>query len=195
MADEFADFVRRIRAGDARAAEELIRQYERAVRMEVRLRLSDPRLNRVLDSMDVCQSVLASFFLRAAGGQYDLNEPADLIKLLVVMARNKVANQVRKERTQRRDNRRVQGGDPVEFEAAAAGPSPSQVIAGEELLEKFRQRLSDEERQLAERRANGMGWNEIAAELGGTGQGRRKQLERAIARVSQELGLEEEGES
>lgn len=79
---------------------------------------------------------------------------------------------------------------------ADAGPTPSQIACGAELLREFRKRLNDEERELADRRAHGEGWNEIAAAMGGTGQARRKQLERAVARVSRELGLEglEEGE-
>ena len=71
----FATFMRRIRSGDGSAAEELVRHYEPIIRREVRLRLEDRRLYRVFDSMDVCQSVLGSFFLRAAAGQYDLERP------------------------------------------------------------------------------------------------------------------------
>jgi RNA polymerase sigma-70 factor (ECF subfamily) len=48
----------------------------------------------VFDSMDICQSVLASFFVRAAAGQYDLQEPGQLIALLFRMARHKLAHQV-----------------------------------------------------------------------------------------------------
>jgi RNA polymerase sigma-70 factor (ECF subfamily) len=193
MADDptFADFIRRIRAGDAQAAVELIRQYEHVVRLEVRMRLSDPRLTRVFDSMDICQSVMASFFVRAAAGDYDLDQPTDLVRLLVAMARNKLAFQVRKQHAQRRDNRRVETVDAAEIDAAASGPTPSEIVAGEELLAVFRQRLSEEERQLAERRARGEGWTQIAAELGGTAQGRRKQLERAIERVARQLGLDD----
>ena len=67
MADDntFADFRRRVRAGDEEAATELVRRYESAVRIEVRMRLADSRLRRVVDTMDLCQSVLASFFVRA----------------------------------------------------------------------------------------------------------------------------------
>src|SRR4051794_13645581 len=110
MPDEvpFADFIRRIRGGDAQAAVELGQRYEPVVRLEVRVRLSDPRLRRVLDSQDICQSVLASFFVRAAAGQYELEGPDDLVRLLVVMARKKLAFQARKERAQCRDNRRVE---------------------------------------------------------------------------------------
>src|SRR5215213_9339327 len=74
----FAEFVRRIRAGDAQAAEELVRQYETTIRREVRMRLREPQLRRLVDTMDICQSVLASFFVRTASGQYDLDDPRQL---------------------------------------------------------------------------------------------------------------------
>jgi hypothetical protein len=63
-------------------------------------------------------------------------------------------------------------------------------VAGAELLQEFRRRLSTDERQLAEKRAAGLGWSEIAAERGESPEALRKQLARAIDRVSQELGLE-----
>src|SRR6516225_7135137 len=68
MSDDniFACLIRRLRGGDPRAAEELVREYEPAIRLEVHCRLRDPRLRRAFDSLDVCQSVLASFFVRAA---------------------------------------------------------------------------------------------------------------------------------
>src|SRR5260370_4819279 len=79
----FFEFIKRVRAGDEQAATELVRQYETEIRREVRLRLRDGRLRRGFDSVDICQSVLASFFVRAALGQYELEEPQQLIKLLV----------------------------------------------------------------------------------------------------------------
>jgi RNA polymerase sigma factor (sigma-70 family) len=186
----FAEFVRRIRAGDAQAAEELVRQYETMIRREVRMRLTDPQLRHLVDTMDICQSVLASFFVRAASGQYDLDDPRQLTGLLVVMARNKVARQARKQRADRRDHRRNVQGGAEGWDFADPDPSPSRVVAGRELLGEFRARLTDEERRLADLRAQGREWAEIAAELGGTAQARRKQLARAADRVARELGME-----
>jgi RNA polymerase sigma-70 factor (ECF subfamily) len=191
--DSFTTFIRRIRAGDAQAAEELLRQYEPAIRMEVRIRLRDSRLRRVFDSMDFCQSVLGSFFVRAAAGEYDLEKPEQLLRLLVAIARNKVAYQARKDRAQRRDNRRVRALKSETDDAAASDPSPSQVMAGQELLQAFRQNLSPEERCLADHRARDHSWAEIAAELGGTPDGRRMQWARAVERVARQLGLEGAG--
>jgi DNA-binding CsgD family transcriptional regulator len=187
----FADFIRRIRAGDAQAAVELVRRYESVIRVEVRHRLTDARLRRLFDSMDISQSVLASFFLRASMGQYELEQPAQLVKLLVGMTRKKVAFQARKQRALRRDHRRVEALDPEGCDLASAGPGPSQLIADRELLGMVQQQLSPEERQLADLRADGRAWAEIAALLGGTPQARRKQLARAIDRVAKVLGLDE----
>ena len=184
----FDDFIRRIRAGDDQAARELVERYEPVICREVRLRLKDPRLHSQFDWTDVCQSVLASFFLRAASGQYDLEEPGQLMKLLVAMTRNKLANQERRHRAERRDYRRLEPHDPAELEGRAIPqPSPSRMVAGLELLEDFRRRLSEEERALVDLRAQGCDWPEIAARLGGTSQARRKQFTRAIDRVEQQL--------
>ena len=195
MADDnaFAGFIRRIRSGDAQAAVDLVRQYEPVIRVEVRLRLRDPRLGRLFDSLDVCQSVLASFFVRAAAGQYDLDQPQQLLRLLVAMARNKLAMRARRERRQRRDHRRVAAAGAAALAAAAGGPSPSAIVAGKELLHALRRRLTEEERRLADLRAEGRAWAEVAAAMGGTAVARRKQWARALDRVSQELGLDEAG--
>src|SRR5580704_19564293 len=109
-ANDFADLIRRVRSGDEAAATELVQRYEPAIRRAVRIRLSDTRLARAFDSMDVCQSVMASFFVRAALGQYELDAPEQLLKLLATMARHKLADRVDRERAECRDNRRVEEG-------------------------------------------------------------------------------------
>jgi hypothetical protein len=38
----FAEFLTRLRSGDARAADELVQDYESAVRVVIRARLTDP---------------------------------------------------------------------------------------------------------------------------------------------------------
>jgi RNA polymerase sigma-70 factor (ECF subfamily) len=188
----FADFLRRIRAGDQQAAADLVRRYESAIRVQVRTSLTDPALSRFFDSMDICQSVLASFFLRVAAGEYDLESPQQLLRLLVAMTRNKVAFQARRQRRQRRDYRRVKPTSLEELDALANGLGPAQIIAGRDLLETFRARLSEQERRVADLRAEGHNWPEIAALLGDTAEACRKRFSRAIDRVAHDLGLEEE---
>ena len=189
----FADYLRRIRGGDEQAAADLVRQYEPFIRREVRFRLRDRRLRRVLDSLDICQSVLASFFVRAAAGQYDLERPEHLLQLLVGITRNKVAFHTRQQQRQRRDPRRIAADSPQQLErAVSADPTPSKLVAGRDLLEEVRRRLTEEERRLADLRGEGRAWEEIATQLGGTAQARRMQLARALDRVAGQLGLDGE---
>jgi RNA polymerase sigma-70 factor (ECF subfamily) len=189
--DAFRDLIRRVRAGDARAAAELVRSYEPVIRLAVHVRLTDPGLRRLLDSVDICQSVLGSFFLRAASGQFELNEPDQLLKLLTTMARNKLISHARRQRAGCRDYRRagpdLAGGEDL----PDPGPGPDQVVADEELLHEFRGRLSADERQLAEQRARGRSWKEIAAAVGADANALRARLARAVERVLRQLGLEE----
>src|SRR4051794_37932262 len=93
----FADLIRRVACGDEDAAAHLVRDFEPIVRRVVRGRLRSARPRRDFDSMDICQSVLAIFFVRAAAGQYELQQPSDLIKLLLTMTRNKLAEQLRRQ--------------------------------------------------------------------------------------------------
>lgn len=190
----FDELMCRVQAGDADAAAELVQQYEPEIRLEVRVRLrvQDSRVRRMLDSMDVTQSVLASFFAGVAVGRFTPKHPQQLLGLLVTMARNKLLTQVRNQRRDRRDARRKESFDAAVHDVAGNIESPSQIVAQRELLGEFRKRLSDEERQLSDLRADGWAWTAIAAELGGTAEGRRKQLERAFARIVQELNLHDE---
>jgi RNA polymerase sigma factor (sigma-70 family) len=192
--DAFDELMCRVQAGDSDAATELVRQYEPEIRLEVRVRLrvQDGRLRRLLDSTDITQSVLGSFFAGVAAGRYAPEHPQQLLGLLVTMARNKLLTQVRNQRRHRRDVRRGVSFDPSLHDVAAGGESPSQVMANGELLSEVRKRLSVELLQLAELRADGWSWAEIAAELGGTAEGRRKQLERAFARILTEHQLDEQ---
>jgi RNA polymerase sigma-70 factor (ECF subfamily) len=189
-ANEFQALMARVRAGDERAAAELVGRYESLIRREVRRRLEDHRLARVFDSMDVCQSVLASFFVRSAAGQYDLDDPDQLVGLLVTMARNKLASAAREQYRQRRDPRRL-ACDPRPLERVAEdSPTASRVLAGKELLALLLSRLNKDERRIAELRGQGLAWIEVAQQLGGTAQARRMQLARALQRVACDLGLE-----
>jgi RNA polymerase sigma-70 factor (ECF subfamily) len=195
MPDElsFDDLVRLVRNGDQDAAAELVRRYEEPIRRAVRMQLRDSRLRRVWDSVDVCQSVLGNFFARAALGQFELNTPTDLLKLLTTMARNKLATHARRRQVTRREFRELGEGSSGQFPATAAGPTPSREAAGRDLLRAVRERLSTEERCLADQRAAGRPWDELATEMGVSAEALRKRLTRALDRVAGELGLDDEG--
>lgn len=188
--NSFYNLIQRVRDKDADAATELIRKYEPAIRRAVRVRMSDTRLGAAFDSMDICQSVMASFFVRAASGQYDLDNAGQLIGLLVSMARKKLAMQVRRQRAAKRDHRRVVGA-VEDMGIAGHGSTPSAQIAAKDLWQHVHEHLNDEEQQLVDLRGQGMEWKEIAEQLNGSPDALRMKLTRALDRVSQELGIDE----
>lgn len=180
----------KIEQGDESAAAELVRMYLPEIRRAVRVRLTDPRLRRVLDSADVCQSVFANFFLRVSLGEYDLNRPEDLAALLIAMARNRLLDHVRNLQSQKRDQRRmVADGDQAMQGVVDSCDSPSRIVADRDLMAEVRRRMTTEELQLADLRAAGLDWNEIAVKLKGNPDSLRKKLTRAVDRITTELGL------
>jgi RNA polymerase sigma factor (sigma-70 family) len=182
----FPDLVARVRAGDQAAAEELVRRYEPEIRRAVRVRLTDPNLRRAVDSADICQSVLGTFFVRLAAGQFEFEDSTQLVKLLARMVRNKVIDHANKPA-----NRRTRSADDGVLEdAAERRETPSQLATGAELLAEANRLMTAEEKTLADARADGRSWQEIAAAAGTTADAARKKLERALDRVCAALRLE-----
>jgi RNA polymerase sigma factor (sigma-70 family) len=187
----FDELLKRVRAGDQDAATELVRTYEPSIRRVIRLRLANAPLNALLDSTDICQSVMASFFVRVNLGQYTLESPEQLIKLLATMARSKLAAQVRHEQAQRRDRRRTNRvADDQQF--VGAGATPSREVAARDLLSHVERRLSAEERELVQLRQQGDDWAAVAKRIGGSPDALRMKLTRAIDRVAHELGMDDD---
>lgn len=178
----FEALIRQVRAGDQQAAADLVRAYEPYIRRAARNRLRNSPLRRVLDSLDVCQSVLVSLFHRTAQGQYELETPEQLQRLLVRMVHNKVAD------AWRRYAIRILGQDGVEpHDQAEETLPPDEQVCVQELHALVRQNLSSEEWTLWEARESGLSWAELAAQHGGTAESLRKQVSRAIKRVSEIL--------
>jgi RNA polymerase sigma-70 factor (ECF subfamily) len=186
----FHDLIERVRGGDQEAAAELIRRYEPTIRLVIRRRLRDPRLRQLLDTTDVCQSILGTFFVRVALGEFKLDTPDELVKLLTTMALNKLRNYQRHHHREKRDPGRVEPGG-LDRGLADPGPGPSDVAANKELLQEVFNRLSEEERRLVELHGQRASWAEVAATLGGSPDARRVQYQRAILRVIRALGLSE----
>jgi DNA-directed RNA polymerase specialized sigma24 family protein len=187
--DGFVELIRRVRAGDEQASAELVRVYEPAIRVAVRARLTDPRLRRLLDSTDVCQSVLGNFFGRAVSGQFDINDPKQLIGLLVTMARNRITNHALQQQAARRDHRRHRLLSDDRHEPVDPQPGPGSAAEGRDLLEAVQRKLSPEELQIAQQWALGNAWADIGEKVGARPDALRVRLGRALNRVRRELRL------
>jgi RNA polymerase sigma factor (sigma-70 family) len=188
--DQFRSLLRQVRTGDEEAAACLVRQYEPALRRYVRIHLTDGRLRQLVDATDICQSVLGSFFQRVRAGQFELEKPEHLLKLLASMARNRLVDHIRSQRAARRDPRGPVAGTDALCDVEDR-VTPSRIAAGRELLQKVQESLDSEERALLQRRLQGEKWAAISAALGGTTEATRKRLERALRRVEARLELSE----
>jgi RNA polymerase sigma factor (sigma-70 family) len=194
MDAEFEDLIRRVRAGDPDAAAALVRQYESSVRIVVRARLFDPDMCRQFDSMDICQSVMASFFVRVAAGQFDLERPAQLVALLTKMAQNKLAWHMRYNLQQRRDVRRMQPDTSETIEYSSGKDDPARQVEAKELLERTWQSMDTVLREIASRRLEGQTWAQVADAIGGTAGARRMQFERGLNEIAEQLGIDKADE-
>lgn len=196
MADErpFAELILRVRQGDDVAAEILVRRYADAIRREVRFRLRDARVRRLLDSSDVCQMVLGSFFARTALGQFDIESPGQLLNLLLEIARNKITDAVRREHAQKQggahDFEPLEGTDGAVRPLPNVGPTPSEEVATRDLVHHLLGRMTAEERQVCQLRMAGLKWEEIAAQLGVGQAGLERGHQRLINRLANEANLD-----
>lgn len=190
----FQNLIYRVRQRDQDAAGELVDRYEKVIRRVVRIHLRDSRLRQVMDSMDVCQSVLASFFVRTAMGQYELQTPEHLINLLTTITRNKLTNQINRHRAQRRDVRKNVTTETEGIQLSDRASDPGEQASARDLLEQVRSRLDFQTRYLADQRSLGRTWQDLADELGGTDVALRKKLTRALDRVMVDLGIDEAGD-
>lgn len=185
---DFADFLRRIRDGDDRAAEELVRRYEPMIRREVRMRIGDKRLRRAFDSVDISQSVLSSFLSQAATGRYEMEGPEQLARLLMTMTRHRLVSRARRERRLVRDVGRLAAESGILDGLVDSRPSPSEIVSRQEQWEMLKRSLSDEELEIVDLRLAGYSWDEIAKRLGGTGPARRMQLSRRLNSLERQMG-------
>ena len=187
----FLELLERVRARDQQAAADLVRLYEPELRRIVRVRLGGAHLRRLMDSVDICQSVFSNFFVRASAGQFELATAEQLLKLLVTMACNRVNDLYRKQQAARRVDRHLKPSGHEDLERVAApGPAPAQQVALRELYDAVRRLLSDEDRYLADQRGLGRDWAELAAELNDSPEALRKRLSRALDRAARQLGLD-----
>jgi RNA polymerase sigma factor (sigma-70 family) len=191
MDDSFVGLIDGVRRGDADAAARLVREFEPEIRRTIRIHLTDSPLQRVFDSMDICQSVMANFLVRASVGQFELDAPEKVLGLLIKMARNKLTDKARAQKGARRHPGGKQQDDSGALRnVAAADASPSRVLQGQELIGQIKERLTAEEVVLLEHRMQGMEWPEIAAKLDAKPDRLRKQFTRAMDRVVEELKVE-----
>lgn len=190
----FAEIIERIREGDASAEAELFARYDAAIRRAARMKFMHVRMQRLMDSEDIRQSVMRSFFVRVRAGSLELRTPGELISLLLGMTSAKVADHVRSLSAIKRGGN-VQTGELNEAIAEvqkSAVPSPDELAADREIERLVSNSMTDDERRIAELRRDGYDWPQVGATLGISPEAARKRHERTVERLMQEFGLKVE---
>jgi RNA polymerase sigma factor (sigma-70 family) len=190
--EDFPDFFGALRQRDPEAFEQLIELCGPDIRAQIRSWLSDGPLRRVVDSVDIWQSILVKFDQCVQNGQFQPETLEQLRNFLRTLARNRLRDLLRREQVARRyfaatsPPRR-----PFESpEVPDPGSSPSEQVAYAELEQHFLGSLSERGRKMYTWRAQGWTWAQIAAELGGQPDTLRIRFDRELGRVVREMGLE-----
>jgi RNA polymerase sigma-70 factor (ECF subfamily) len=188
---DFGTLMERARQGDEAAATELIRAYEPQIRRAIRIRLVEPRLQRLLDSADICQSVLRRFLGALHDEELSADNPRQLLAWLVHVARNRFHEALRHLRVIR-EHLAEAAREAAERSPGDADELPGDRLANREVIALVLERLTEEERRIAVAYAGGASWDELAREQGCGKEALRKRFMRALQRVVAELGLEAE---
>jgi RNA polymerase sigma-70 factor (ECF subfamily) len=187
---DFAHLMEQVRAGDDRAATELVGRYAGPLIALARRRL-DGRLCAKLEPEDVLQSVFRSFFLRQADGRLAPRDWDHLWALLVTLTVRKCSGQHDHFRAARRDHRRDAPAGDVDspFEVAGREPTPDQAAALEDLVEQLLRGFDPHDRRIVMLRLQDYSVPEIQADLGCS----ERTIQRVLRRAKDKLhGMLEE---
>jgi DNA-directed RNA polymerase specialized sigma24 family protein len=171
------------RGGDAAAQPLWEHYFDRLVRL-ARSRLRKLRGQRAFgDAEDAALSAFDSFCQGAKRGQYpQLKDRDDLWRLLVVITKRKVADQVRAEMAKKRGEGKVLGGEGLDH---FVDPEPSPEFAAM-MADEVRYRLNalgdERSRRIVAMRMEGYTDDEIARHLGYT----RRTVQRELALIRKE---------
>jgi RNA polymerase sigma-70 factor (ECF subfamily) len=167
--DEFQRLLKEAVEGSKEAMQTLIDVYTPHILRAVRRKLNKS-IRSKFDSIDFTQAVWASFLTDIQEGE-QFQQPEDLAAYLWAMAEHKVVDEIRHhlkgdnynvEREQSLNDSRLFLQEGI----ADRTPTPSQVVAGEELWERLMERLPEHYRKVLELRRAGHSHVEIAQQLG-----------------------------
>jgi RNA polymerase sigma-70 factor (ECF subfamily) len=167
----FQDLLARLRRGDNDAASQVINRYAGRLIALTRSRL-DERLRRRVDPEDVLQSVLRSFFVRLAHGEYLLRDWDSMWGLLVCITTRKCARALTRHRAASRDMGREKAGvlsRPELIEALDCldrGPGPEDAALMEEALDQALRGFTTAERQAVLLSLRGLAPADVAGHVG-----------------------------
>jgi RNA polymerase sigma-70 factor (ECF subfamily) len=180
------------RAGNQDAARQIFERYVSQLLALASQRISQ-RLKARVDAEDIVQSVFRTFFHRAREGQFKVDDPDDLCKLLAKITVHKTLRQIAFHKRAKRDAtmETAQGdGDSDQMMLILASePTPEDTVALFDQMDHFLGQLGAEDRRILQMRMEGYSNVEIAEMLNITDRKIRRLLERIRGQAAHE-GLE-----
>jgi RNA polymerase sigma-70 factor (ECF subfamily) len=188
---EDKSLIKQYQAGDEDAARQLFDRYVERLLALARRRISQRLASRV-DPEDVVQSVFRTFFDRAKAGQFQLEDPDDVCKLLARITVHKTLRQIAYHKAAKRDpsletSQSTEGQDRL-MELLDREPTPDDANAFMDQLEHFLGSLRPQDRQILELRMQGYNNLEIAEKLEVSDRKIRRLMERVRGQAEQ-VGL------
>ncbi len=178
------DFLKALQAGDPTVEEQVYNKYAPRLLHVAQQHLSKKLASR-LDPEDVVQSVFRTFFRRQAEGTFQIDNSAQLWKLLVKITVRKTCAKARHHTA---DKREVGKEVPIDggadgFQHSEEGPGPEDVAVLLDLIEAMFEGLQEVYARVLEMRLGGYSAAEIADELGVA----RQTVYRALDRLQTKL--------
>jgi RNA polymerase sigma-70 factor (ECF subfamily) len=189
----FVDLITGLRARDEAAAVQVFRRFAPRLIGLARAHL-DALVRQKVDPEDVVQSVFRSFFLRQAGGGWDIGGWGSLWALLTALTVRKCGRTASHYRAARRDIRREVSpqpgaeGAPAGCAALAREPSPVEGAQLAETVERLLARLGRRDRGIVMLGLQGHTTDEVASQAGCT----RRTVQRVLERLAGHLRAQED---
>lgn len=173
-----AELLRLVQSGDSSAATELYGRYASRLRALAHSR-TPSELKPVIESVDIVQSAMGSFFRRASQGDYDLPDGLELWSLLLVITLNKIKDAGAFHRSRKRDARRTTRLEPTAWNHLALCDPKGDTAQLRLMIDELLGSLEEDPKRMIELRIAGFSVDEIAAETG--------RAKRTIERVLQNV--------
>jgi RNA polymerase sigma-70 factor, ECF subfamily len=180
-----------LRAGDDTAAKALFEKYANRLIFLARSRL-DRKLRQKFDAEDIAQSVFRSFFRRQMAEPFNFESWGGLWGMLVVITIRKCGKRADLFHAARRDVRREihppHVGDDTEvlWDFPCGVPTPDEVVAVAETVERVMSRLDERTQKVMSLRLQGFSLAEIAQAIART----ERSVQRALHEIRAQLGRE-----
>jgi RNA polymerase sigma factor (sigma-70 family) len=151
--------LRRFRSGEQDAAAALYARYAQKVEAVAKARTS-PALAPRLDADDVVQSVFRTFFRRAAEGQYEVPDGAELWNLLHVISLNKIRSLATHHRAAKRS---VAATTALDESRESARDDHDALLILKMIIDETLKALPDDQQRMVQLRIEGHSVADIAA--------------------------------